>query len=136
MNLYKHIAVVHGIGRQKLNETAINFMNEICRARVELVAMFIWSIGLALVSLDIQSDAVSEVKNLLGWATGLVVTVLVWKIHTGLEKGLVELWRYGHGSTKFKPKPTVPEPLLAPLGKAPKVRAIPCVAQHIAKISA
>ena len=30
--LYKHIVVVHGIGDQQLNETGVNFMNELCRA--------------------------------------------------------------------------------------------------------
>jgi len=39
----------------------------------------------------------------LAWGIGLVVTIIVWKAHTIVDKGLVQLWRYGRGGTSFKP---------------------------------
>lgn len=74
--------------------------------------MFIWGLLLVYASLNIQTQQDLDIKDLLGWATGLLMTALVWKLHTAVHKGLVQLWRYGKGERTSKPKPEV----------APKVR--------------
>ena len=38
-----------------------------------------------------------EVKDFIGYLLGLVVTSLVWRLHTVVHKGLVQLWRYNTG---------------------------------------
>jgi hypothetical protein len=48
-------------------------------------------------SLNIGAPPSQDIKDYLGWATGLVTTALIWKLHTALHKGLVQLWRYGLG---------------------------------------
>jgi len=37
------------------------------------------------------------VKDYLGYLSGLLVTSLVWKLHTVIHKGLVQMWRYTTG---------------------------------------
>ncbi len=37
------------------------------------------------------------VKDYVGYAAGLLVSVLGWKLHTTLHKGIVQLWRYTGG---------------------------------------
>jgi len=54
-NFYKHIVVVHGIGEQHLNETGVNFMNELCR------------------SLPSENGYTLTVKNLVARDTALLV---------------------------------------------------------------
>jgi hypothetical protein len=36
----------------------------------------------------------AEITDMVGYGTGLVVTVLIWKLHTAVHKGLIQLWRY------------------------------------------
>ena len=73
--------------------------------RWERVAMFLWGAVLVYASINIQAPH-GELKDYLGWATGLVTVALIWKLHTAVHKGLVQLWRYGKGGTQFSPKPT------------------------------
>jgi hypothetical protein len=70
--------------------------------RVERVAMTIWSAVLLFAALNIQIAPDTTVKDYVGWAIGLLVTILIWKVHTAVSKGLVQLWRYGKGCTAFK----------------------------------
>ena len=164
-NFYKHIVIVHGIGREQLNETSVNFMNEFCRAlpnagaltvknlvtrdtprivknasraayvifedgllldfqdrkmnlmsqyRVERVALFVWGLILFAAGLCAEIPAGCGLecptgKTYLAWAIGLVVSMIVFKAHTIVNKGLVQLWRYGRGDTAFKPSTSTPE---------------------------
>ena len=48
-------------------------------------------------------------KDYIGWAIALGTTVLIWKLHTTLHKGLLQLWRYAKGHTEFS-GPTAPAP--------------------------
>ncbi|HET7105903.1 MAG TPA: hypothetical protein VFI38_03770 [Candidatus Acidoferrum sp.] len=34
------------------------------------------------------------IPNLMGYATGLFTTILVWRLHTTIHRGLIQLWRY------------------------------------------
>jgi hypothetical protein len=34
------------------------------------------------------------IPNLLGYAGGLFTAILVWKLHTTIHRGLIQLWRY------------------------------------------
>ena len=54
-----------------------------------------WGVVLLLIALFMQAgEASSGFQDLLGNGTGLVITLLVWKLHTAIHRGLVQLWRY------------------------------------------
>ena len=40
-----------------------------------------------------------QVKDIIGYATGLLTSILGWKLHTRVHKGLVQLWRYTKSQT-------------------------------------
>jgi hypothetical protein len=39
-----------------------------------------------------------QIKDALGFLTGLVVSILVWKLHTTMHHGLLQMWRYTKGT--------------------------------------
>ena len=83
--------------------------------RVERFVGFIFAGILVLAALDlppIQPFASDRpgLKDYTGWAAGLVISILVWKLHTVVAKGLVQLWRYGKGGEPFTPPKPVPAP--------------------------
>ena len=77
--------------------------------RVERMALFIWAVILFIAALTIEIPAAcapdcATLKSYLGWAIGLAVTIILFRAHTIVNSGLVQLWRYGRGSTAFKPE--------------------------------
>jgi hypothetical protein len=40
----------------------------------------------------------AQLKNYIGYFVGLVVTILVWQLHTTVHRGLVQMWRYTKGT--------------------------------------
>jgi hypothetical protein len=87
--------------------------------RIELWAMFIWTVAvltpLAFSHVPAKPCGVDcyKLMDYVGWATGLVVSILGWKLHTTIHKGLVQLWRYTQGASAFGKEP--------PPGAAPAV---------------
>jgi hypothetical protein len=82
--------------------------------RVERVAGFCFALILVLAALDLPpvqagGSASATFEDYFGWAIGLTVSILVWKIHTVATKGLLQLWRYGKGGEPFKPPKRKPE---------------------------
>jgi len=39
-----------------------------------------------------------EIKDVLGYLMGLVVSCIVWQIHTRIHRGLIQMWRYAKGA--------------------------------------
>jgi len=83
--------------------------------RIELWAIVAWVVFIIVpVALSVNLGPGCDgdcfrVMDYLGWATGLAATILIWKLHTALHKGLVQLWRYTQGHTRFdRSKPTQP----------------------------
>lgn len=64
--------------------------------------MTAWSAVLFFAALNIQTGRDTTLKDYVGWAVGLFVTILIWKVHTAVSKGLLQLWRYGKGCTAFQ----------------------------------
>ena len=61
-------------------------------------AVFIAWIGLlAMSALNLATPGPLLAKDAIGYATGLVVTILGWQLHTRVHKGLVQMWRYTKG---------------------------------------
>jgi hypothetical protein len=81
-------------------------LNLMSQFRVERAAMFLWGIILFAAAVDVRIPACPggcpDFKSYFAWAIGLIVTIIVWKAHTIVNKGLVQLWRYGRGGTAFK----------------------------------
>ena len=48
------------------------------------------------------TDGNVGMKDYVGWAVALVFVWLIWMLHTTVHKGLLQLWRYTQGETKFK----------------------------------
>jgi hypothetical protein len=48
----------------------------------------------------------TSIKDVLGYATGLVVAALAWQLHTTVHKGIVQLWRYTGGDETRSPAPS------------------------------
>ena len=71
--------------------------------RWERVAMSLWGLVLIYASLNIDAPKADGINDQIGWATGLVTTALIWKLHTAVHKWLVQLWRYGRGGAQFLP---------------------------------
>jgi hypothetical protein len=82
------------IGLLKYQDEKLNLERQLRRERW---AMILWGVVLIYASLNIGAPPAQDIKDYLGWATGLVTTALVWKLHTAVHKGLVQLWRYGLG---------------------------------------
>ncbi len=40
----------------------------------------------------------AQIKDMVGYLAGLVVSILVWKLHTTLHRGLLQMWRYTRGT--------------------------------------
>lgn len=55
------------------------------------VLFFLYKLLAPLPSLD------GQIKDALGHLTGLVVSILVWKLHTTVHRGLLQMWRYTKG---------------------------------------
>lgn len=45
----------------------------------------------------------NELKDLLGYLAGVVAAVFVWRFHTRVHRGLVQMWRYTSGSDSTIP---------------------------------
>jgi hypothetical protein len=65
-------------------------------------------------ALALHTEDQLEVKDFIGYVTGFVVTVLAWRLHTCVHKGLVQMWRYTKGlgtcaKDWYKPRPAVAE---------------------------
>ena len=62
-----------------------------------------WLILLALVLPDFQGApgpnccADGGIKDVLGYAAGLLVAALAWQLHTTVHRGIVQMWRYTGG---------------------------------------
>jgi hypothetical protein len=72
-----------------------------------------WLAILAMFSLRLSFDYpakdAAQIKDMLGYATGLATAVLAWQMHTRVHKGIVQLWRYTKGlqsSAKTEPAET------------------------------
>ena len=62
------------------------------------VVFLVWLGLLAASALALRpSGADHEIKDVMGYGLGLVVTILVWQLHTRVHKGLVQMWRYTTG---------------------------------------
>ncbi len=87
--------------------------------RIELWAMVIWSVAVLTPLAYSHMPAKPcggdcyKLTDYLGWATGLVVSILGWKLHTTVHKGLIQLWRYTQGHSVFGKEP--------PPGSAPAI---------------
>jgi hypothetical protein len=63
------------------------------------VTLAAWALIVAAVCLALpQPQAALQLKDYLGYAVGLVATVLVWQLHTTVHLGLVQMWRYTKGA--------------------------------------
>jgi hypothetical protein len=78
--------------------------------RVERAALFVWGVIMLVAALSIEIPAscpaecpTPTLKTYFAWAVGLLVTIILFKVHTIVNKGLIQLWRYGRGGTAFKP---------------------------------
>jgi hypothetical protein len=62
------------------------------------VLLGLWLILLALTLPDCATCAGrSGIKDLIGYAGGLVLSLMAWRLHTTIHKGIVQLWRYTGG---------------------------------------
>ena len=39
-----------------------------------------------------------EIKDILGYLMGVIVSCLVWQVHTRVHRGLIQMWRYAKGA--------------------------------------
>lgn len=64
-----------------------------------------WVASAVLLSFAVTTfDAAISIKDWIGFATGLVVSVLVWQLQTTIHSGLLQLWRYTGGArTAYQP---------------------------------
>jgi hypothetical protein len=47
---------------------------------------------------------VAELKDWIGFAFALVITGLIWSLHTHVHRGLVQMWRYSAGEDRWNDK--------------------------------
>jgi len=97
---------VHGIGDQAPNETALGFMNEFIRALpqdsarlivrgLQIALGVVWAAAAVQTCLAMSADAASDsFTDVVGYGLGVVGAVLVWRLHTTIHRGLLQLWRY------------------------------------------
>ena len=70
---------------------------------VRTLVLGAWLILLALTLPDFKTApgpyccAQTSVKDFVGYAAGLLVSALVWKLQTTIHKGIVQMWRYTGG---------------------------------------
>jgi hypothetical protein len=57
----------------------------------------LWMAALAGLAWNRSGGEPLQVKDLIGYLTGLVTTGLLWRIHTRVHKGLFQMWRYTRG---------------------------------------
>jgi hypothetical protein len=50
---------------------------------------------------DLALKATESIKDWLGYAGGLAASCFVWKLHTVVHRGLVQMWRYTTGWREF-----------------------------------
>ncbi len=79
--------------------------------------MVLWSVTLLVAALNLRAAQscpgdCPEAKDYFGWAVGLLVTILIWRLHTTVNNGLLQLWRYSKGGDPFKP-PAAKKPVVA-----------------------
>jgi hypothetical protein len=69
--------------------------------KLQLVRRVLFILILAAASLKIAVSLPNkeplELKDAVGFLSGLVVTSLLWKLHTVIHKGLIQMWRYTTG---------------------------------------
>jgi hypothetical protein len=53
------------------------------------------AIAVAIALMVSLSSTYVELKDAVGYLTGLGAAVLLWMLHTTIHKGLVQMWRYG-----------------------------------------
>jgi hypothetical protein len=97
--------LVWDVGLSGVQDRELNLVSQL---RVERFVTVIWGVFLLLVALNIEIPQACpgdcpELKDYVGWGIGLLMTAIVWEIHTAVTKGLVQVWRYGKGGTRFKP---------------------------------
>jgi hypothetical protein len=68
-----------------------------------IFAVWLCILGAAAYTLH-KPETMLSTKDVVGYGTGLVVTILVWQLHTRVHKGLVQMWRY----TKDKDSSALP----------------------------
>jgi len=62
-----------------------------------------WGIGVVLFSVGLLKPCPQAgcepplITDLIGYAGGVVVAVLVWRLHTTVHRGLIQMWRYTMG---------------------------------------
>ena len=64
--------------------------------RAALLAAWLLAVSVTLPMLQpVTCDTCgTDIKDAVGYAGGLLVTMLIWKLHTTVHKGLLEMWRY------------------------------------------
>jgi len=83
--------------------------------RFVLTGLWVTVAGVLCVVLYTFDAPGMAIKDWIGYATGLVVCVLVWRLQTTVHTGLLQMWRYTGGldtSVSQAPKP----PKAAPVG--------------------
>ncbi len=65
----------------------------------------LWSVFAVLICLgysqphSVGAQSGPAVKDLVGYLIGLAVTILAWRLHTTVHKGLIQMWHYTKGET-------------------------------------
>lgn len=57
----------------------------------------VWVLGIWFCILNPMEYQERELKDAIGYLTGLVVAWMIWGIHSCVHKGLVQMWRYTRG---------------------------------------
>lgn len=54
-----------------------------------------WLVTAIIVCIDFSAKSASgSIKDIIGYLTGLGITILLWRLHTSIHTGLLQLWRY------------------------------------------
>jgi len=71
----------------------------LAKALKGLHSVFIVIASLAALGYSLANVVPSPVllKDGLGYGMGLIVAILIWKLHTVVQRGIVQLWRYTKG---------------------------------------
>jgi hypothetical protein len=54
-----------------------------------------WLAMAAVICISLKTDGAGDgVLDLIGYVSGIAGSVLIWKLHTAVHRGLIQLWRY------------------------------------------